>query len=429
MQRGYEFRISRAAIRTFSLGTPVFTLRQLEQQLWHEMRYIFNVRRSEFRRAAGDLRWHPNELERPTCRTEDLQADAGGSCQTIRRTLFLSPLELLQEFVNHSSSNPSLVPASAKAYLSLGNASRELGNVQEAILAYHNALDRAEQLGCDFPATAEYQLLRIDAQLGLVRAHQDLQLFPKAEGACRKALHIAEELAGRHPYDAFIHAALADVQIQRAGLHAQTGQDRQMFFYNRQYLATRGKIKHLQPSLESRAYAPLSNRDELLEMNRGNGWLHMAAEALSTACEGWRRINNNRVEMPDFDDKLIGALAALEVLYPQNRQANPDADAEQVLEDDAHYAWFQYKLALSYEDISFLDPARNAYGKSIAAFDMLVRSRPDERKDQFGLSLAQRGLGRVAWKTAPEAVIWKPCLAKASRTGVALTASSAKGGG
>jgi len=287
MRTDPEYTISAAAIRLYNLGVDVFSTNQLERELWHAMCPFVSVRRSVFRRAAKDvlsrapLAMNNDMLERAPVIADD--ANPG-----IRKTVLSFAMDLLEKIFTRPFLEPDLEPVYVRLHLTLGNLARELGLPGKALLAYQEALDRAEEVSHDHPCNGSLQLLRSTAYTGLALAYQDVKCFALAESTFQRALDSAQQLAGRHPNDATYHVAVAEILIKLAVMYEATGRLAQAHPILDQARERLDQSRLLQPPLDSLQGGRLVYRCDIDQMEPPWKWAHMVLHAFCDASQAWR---------------------------------------------------------------------------------------------------------------------------------------------
>jgi serine/threonine-protein kinase len=108
-------------------------------------------------------------------------------------------LNYYREFAQEAGDSPEIRQGVANAHWRVGDICRKLGRQQEAMNAYHAAIEVGERLAADFPMEPEYRqdVARSYYKLGILL--RDLSKHAEAESAYREALKIQAQLAADFP--------------------------------------------------------------------------------------------------------------------------------------------------------------------------------------------------------------------------------------
>ena len=333
--------------------------------------------------------------------------------RTLRRDLLNSALEYYKEFAEQRKNDPSLRQQLANAYFRVGQLTRKSARLRWRSTHFARPRPSGSHSSQANPEDHELEGRLADCYLAIGKIQSALGDYPEAMRTLSQSRAILERLAERHPSIAAYRSSLALCYIEIGIVHARLEQPEES-------LAIHEKARAIQQDLISQFPDKLSYQRSLAENINAIGYAHYrrldydaALRAFHDVVDTCQSIMKQQTHGPR-PVWLLNLLALGQ--YNIGSIHKEMGDVEKALpaleralgyrvalaEQHPSVTEFQQKLGVSYREVAELQhkahhdvKALESSQKSVAVFENLVRSQPDQAGFHSELGLSRNYLGVI----------------------------------
>jgi serine/threonine protein kinase/tetratricopeptide (TPR) repeat protein len=298
----------------------------------------------------------------------------------LRKSLLNEPLaffrSLRKELEADGDTRPESLTRLARAGIELGDLTAEIGDRQDAITAYREALAILQRLAAEHPTISQDRVDAADGYGNLGRELQETSATAEARRSLEAGLAIVQKLAAEHPGDpkfqgriARFHASLGDPQLNPGALGEARRSYEAAVKIGEQLVAEHPDVPQYQQSL-AKAYSGLSR-------------LWIRAGQLAEA----RRLTESNLAVYR---KLAAGDPAVSVYQVDLAQGHND-------------------LGLLLTDLGATDEARRSYEAALRIQERLVADNPTVTKYQCHLAVNHGNLANLFHRAGAPAEARRSC--------------------